>query len=65
MGRIILGIDPGLANTGWGVVEQDGSGANVPMEKTGTWEYRAPKDAAQIVADGHGAAAAIVAAARV
>ncbi len=25
MGRIILGIDPGLANTGWGVVEQDGS----------------------------------------
>ena len=23
--RIILGIDPGLANTGWGIVEQDGS----------------------------------------
>ncbi len=23
--RIILGIDPGLANTGWGVVAQDGS----------------------------------------
>lgn len=22
--RIILGIDPGLANTGWGVVQQDG-----------------------------------------
>lgn len=22
--RIILGIDPGLANTGWGVIEQDG-----------------------------------------
>jgi len=22
---VILGIDPGLANTGWGVVEQDGS----------------------------------------
>ena len=25
MGVIILGIDPGLANTGWGVVERDGS----------------------------------------
>lgn len=25
MDRIILGIDPGLANTGWGVVEQSGS----------------------------------------
>lgn len=25
MNRIILGIDPGLANTGWGVVEQAGS----------------------------------------
>ena len=24
-GVIILGIDPGLANTGWGVVERDGS----------------------------------------
>lgn len=24
MERIILGIDPGLANTGWGVVRQDG-----------------------------------------
>lgn len=23
--RIILGIDPGLANTGWGVIEQEGS----------------------------------------
>ena len=23
--RIILGIDPGLANTGWGVISQDGS----------------------------------------
>ena len=23
--RIILGIDPGLANTGWGVIEQRGS----------------------------------------
>ena len=23
--RVILGIDPGLANTGWGVVAQDGS----------------------------------------
>ena len=23
--RIILGIDPGLANTGWGIVEQNGS----------------------------------------
>lgn len=22
--RIILGIDPGLANTGWGIIEQDG-----------------------------------------
>ena len=22
--RVILGIDPGLANTGWGVIEQDG-----------------------------------------
>ena len=25
MGVIILGIDPGLANTGWGVIERDGS----------------------------------------
>ena len=25
MGVIILGIDPGLANTGWGVVERSGS----------------------------------------
>lgn len=25
MGVIILGIDPGLANTGWGIVERDGS----------------------------------------
>lgn len=25
MGTVILGIDPGLANTGWGVVERDGS----------------------------------------
>jgi crossover junction endodeoxyribonuclease RuvC len=24
-GRVILGIDPGLANTGWGVVRQSGS----------------------------------------
>lgn len=23
--RVILGIDPGLANTGWGIVKQDGS----------------------------------------
>ncbi|MEG1197744.1 MAG: crossover junction endodeoxyribonuclease RuvC, partial [Raoultibacter sp.] len=23
--RIILGIDPGLANTGWGIVHQRGS----------------------------------------
>lgn len=23
--RVVLGIDPGLANTGWGVVRQDGS----------------------------------------
>ena len=37
------------------VVEQDGSGANVTVEKTGTWEYRAPKDAVPITADGHGA----------
>ena len=26
--RVVLGIDPGLANTGWGVVEQDGSRLN-------------------------------------
>lgn len=25
MNRIILGIDPGLANTGWGVIQQNGS----------------------------------------
>jgi crossover junction endodeoxyribonuclease RuvC len=25
VGVIILGIDPGLANTGWGVIERDGS----------------------------------------
>lgn len=25
MGTIILGIDPGLANTGWGVIDHDGS----------------------------------------
>lgn len=24
IGRIILGIDPGLANTGWGIIEQEG-----------------------------------------
>ena len=24
-GIVILGIDPGLANTGWGVISQDGS----------------------------------------
>lgn len=27
-GRVILGIDPGLAHTGWGVVEQRGSRLN-------------------------------------
>jgi len=26
VGVIILGIDPGLANTGWGVIQRDGSG---------------------------------------
>lgn len=38
--RIILGIDPGLANTGWGVVRQSGA----RLQCLGVWlrEHQRP-----------------------
>ncbi len=30
---IILGVDPGLSNTGWGVVSYDGKNYRIPKNK--------------------------------
>ena len=52
MGVIILGIDPGLANTGWGVVERDGS--RLRCLAYGCIETDAHEDLAQRLARIHG-----------
>jgi crossover junction endodeoxyribonuclease RuvC len=51
VGVIILGIDPGLANTGWGIVERDGS--KLRCLAYGCVETRAQEELAQRLARIH------------